>query len=305
MSSYVEKLMNEQSLAAKLDINYYGGTADKTTEIMFNPFGRLNTGTLKGKVGFSTQVYAETTKNFISIPMYMPNIMWRNMFSCPSSDAMVIRVGADWSKWLPKILTFPMGLSTKPENNKINVDAGIKGLISQTLPYSLSGTYSRVENMHLFVTDNVPLENTYTVLLDTIDVMNFHSELGFKKLEKINLTFKFDYFSYSNGSQPSAWQKPEVITTLNFLWNLQNKILFNFDVFYVGDRHAYSLKTAQQSTAKAFVDANFGIEYRYTKRISAFVNLNNITSQNYQYWNNTPVQRFNALFGFSYAFWGE
>ena len=305
LSNYVEKLMNEQSLAAKLDLTYYGGTADKTTEIMFNPFGSLNTETLKGKVGFSTQVYAGDYKKFHLYPDVYAEYNVAEYVFVP-----FIRCNG-YSRWsgLEQLAAenpyISDGLSTTPENNKINVDAGIKGLISQTLPYSLSGTYSRVENMHLFVTDNVSLENTYNVLLDTVDVMNFHSELGFKKLEKINLTFKFDYFSYSNGSQPSAWQKPEVITTLNFLWNLQNKILFNIDVFYVGDRQAYSLKTAQQSKAKAFVDANFGVEYRYTKRISAFVNLNNITSQNYQYWNNTPVQRFNALFGFSYAFWGE
>ncbi|MFT5780071.1 MAG: outer membrane receptor protein involved in Fe transport [Crocinitomicaceae bacterium] len=47
-------------------------------------------------------------------------------------------------------------------------------------------------------------------------------------------------------------------------------------------------------------DANFSVEYRYNKRISAFVQLNNIASQRYMRWNNAPVQSFQVLGGVTF-----
>jgi outer membrane cobalamin receptor len=53
---------------------------------------------------------------------------------------------------------------------------------------------------------------------------------------------------------------------------------------------------------KGYLDANLNVEYRYTKRISAWVRLNNLLASNYQRWNMYPVQRFNAMLGATYSF---
>jgi hypothetical protein len=44
-------------------------------------------------------------------------------------------------------------------------------------------------------------------------------------------------------------------------------------------------------------DANLGLEYRYNKRLSAFIQLNNLASQGYMRWYNYPVQRFQFMGG--------
>jgi hypothetical protein len=51
-----------------------------------------------------------------------------------------------------------------------------------------------------------------------------------------------------------------------------------------------------------FIDANIGVEYRYTKRLSAFVRLNNFLAARYAKWNNYNLQRFNAMMGVTYSF---
>jgi hypothetical protein len=87
---------------------------------------------------------------------------------------------------------------------------------------------------------------------------------------------------------------------------MQEKIILTADCFFVGDRKAASaLSDSSFTTLKAYVDINLGLEYRYTKILSAFVHLNNLAAQNYSYWNLYPVQRFNLLFGVTYALWGE
>jgi outer membrane receptor protein involved in Fe transport len=52
----------------------------------------------------------------------------------------------------------------------------------------------------------------------------------------------------------------------------------------------------------AFTDINLGIEYRYKKHISAFVNFNNLANNSYQRWYNYPVYGFNLLGGFNFTF---
>jgi outer membrane cobalamin receptor len=51
-----------------------------------------------------------------------------------------------------------------------------------------------------------------------------------------------------------------------------------------------------------FVDANINAEYRYTKKLAAFVRLNNLAAQQYQIWNNYPSQRMNGLLGINFSF---
>ena len=50
------------------------------------------------------------------------------------------------------------------------------------------------------------------------------------------------------------------------------------------------------------VDLNLGLEYRYTKKVSAFINFNNIASTRYERWQDYPTQRFNVLGGLKVAF---
>ncbi|MCD4695055.1 MAG: hypothetical protein K8S16_02345 [Bacteroidales bacterium] len=52
----------------------------------------------------------------------------------------------------------------------------------------------------------------------------------------------------------------------------------------------------------AMIDLNLGFEYRYSKVLSGFLNLNNILGQRYEHWYNYPTYRFNFLLGISYSF---
>jgi hypothetical protein len=45
---------------------------------------------------------------------------------------------------------------------------------------------------------------------------------------------------------------------------------------------------------------NVSVEYRYNKRVSAFVEFNNIVSQRYKRWYNTPVHSFQFLGGVTF-----
>ena len=95
---------------------------------------------------------------------------------------------------------------------------------------------------------------------------------------------------------------------------MADKLVVRADIFYIGKRFAKSLRpvngselTAVTSTdgqevyypieINAIFDANVGVEYRLTKKVSAFVNVNNLTTKKYQLWLRYPNQSINVLFG--------
>ena len=89
------------------------------------------------------------------------------------------------------------------------------------------------------------------------------------------------------------------------------KFLFNLDVDIEHGRKALVFEDGEGvieengqliQPLNFIIDANLGIEYRYSKRISAFVQLNNFASQSYQRWYNAPVQQFQVMGGVTFRF---
>jgi hypothetical protein len=51
-----------------------------------------------------------------------------------------------------------------------------------------------------------------------------------------------------------------------------------------------------------YLDLHLGLEYRYTKRLSAFLDVSNLSASKYERWYRYPVQRGLVLGGLTYAF---
>ncbi|MCK7536842.1 MAG: hypothetical protein MZV63_40745 [Marinilabiliales bacterium] len=48
---------------------------------------------------------------------------------------------------------------------------------------------------------------------------------------------------------------------------------------------------------ESVIDINLGVEYRYSKSLSGFVQINNLLSENYYTWNFYPTYGFNLMGG--------
>ena len=91
-----------------------------------------------------------------------------------------------------------------------------------------------------------------------------------------------------------------------------DKILVRANIFVVGNRQTYSFNVIEGVepvengkyiyNLKPFLDANLGFEYRYNKKLSAFINFNNFAGKKYYQWTAYPVQGFNLLGGITLAF---
>ena len=93
--------------------------------------------------------------------------------------------------------------------------------------------------------------------------------------------------------------------TLRGNYNLFEKIYIKADFVLKGGRKnpAVIFDTATtESEMEIIADANLHVEYRYSKRLSAFLQFNNLAAQSYQRWYGYPVQGFQVLGGVTFGF---
>ncbi len=202
----------------------------------------------------------------------------------------------------------PQYIGLPNSNNKKDITAGIKGSLSNAISFNLRGGYKEVVNMPFYTIeqfDTLP-ENKFVVATDSVQIVNAHLELSYQQSESLRIILSGDYNHYNNHNITFAWYKPTFTSNLSIIYNSE-KFTVKGDVFVLSDRKAnydsWFFNTIRPSVnLKTIADINLGIAYHYTKSLSFFLNLNNITNSQYQLWYLYPSQRFNLLGGFSYAF---
>ncbi|MFN0032071.1 MAG: hypothetical protein ACKVOR_07930 [Flavobacteriales bacterium] len=222
----------------------------------------------------------------------------------------------------PFIQTFPR---LRNRNNKLDVYAGIGGAVSSVVSYSAGVNYYEWANFEYFINDSVhdaasgyaAWGNQMAVLYDDLEAINLHGELAIYASEKWKGNIRADYFNYTNlGLQDHPWHQPKLKLLANAQYNLKNKFIIGTDLFYTGARWAKSTvpvngveagfdsygKPYYQYKLKGYLDMNLRVEYRYNKRLSAWVQLHNALAMKYQRWGAYTNQQLVAMLGASYSF---
>lgn len=194
-------------------------------------------------------------------------------------------------------------LLVKNSNVKTSFYGGVKGSLGAKASYVLRVDFSTINDQYFFVNDTTTkLRNQFTVVYDNVDLFNGYGEINYDFSESLVFGLKGNIYKYTVVREQYAWHKPTYDLTFSTKYNLRNKILVNLDVLSVGKRYAkeYS-KLITSKELPGIVDFNLGLEYRYTKILSAWIHFNNLTAAKYYTWNQYPAQRFNLMVGFTYS----
>jgi hypothetical protein len=189
---------------------------------------------------------------------------------------------------------------------KFILTGGIKGNMSTRVSYIVYARYSLVDSMYFFTNNSKfdlsnPMNNRFTVESDNVELTTVVGELTIAPSSKLNLFFRTEYDSYKMNKLAKPWHKPDFTAMASVRYNLRDKIIVSLDLFSTGKRY---VKTAADDikSLEGITDINLGIEYRYNKKLSAFLNLNNLTSSKYEMWYLYPMYRFNFKTGLTYSF---
>ena len=201
-------------------------------------------------------------------------------------------------------------LALKNTVTKFDLYGGLKGTLSSSIAYNVRVSYAAMGNMLLYVNDTTYPANCFQAIYDDGNVLNFRGEVIYQLREKLRIVIAADYYNYKMKHEIRAWYKPQVKLNVAANYNLSDKIIVKADVFYLDSQYAKTFASGDDSTSKkvvaeelkGLVDLNVGAEYRYTKRLGFFVNINNIANVRYLRYINYPTQRFSVMGGLSYAF---
>ena len=201
-------------------------------------------------------------------------------------------------------------LTIQNEHNPHEIYAGFKGTLSSKLSFNINGSSSRILNRALYVSDS-SVFNKFNVIYDTINITKLEASGSYQQNEK----FKFDligrFFSYQTKNEAFAWNLPQFQFILRGSYNLYDKFLVNLSAKIETGRKAKVYEPGESIVEEngqyakplgAIVDINFGLEYRYNTRVSAFLQINNLASQQYYRWYNYPVQPIQVMAGVTARF---
>ena len=200
-----------------------------------------------------------------------------------------------------------INLTYEHEKNKIY--GGIQSSFSKQLDLKIDMNTSQVDGMLFFINDtSTAMMNQFTTVDDQLTKFNVNAYITFMKEEKLSIILRTSYFQYSTKIESNPWHIPSMIYSLTSNYNLKNKMIFRIDGLVTTGSIARSRDingNMINQSLKTTVDFNLGFEYRYSKLLSGFVNINNISANRNYYFYQYPTQRINFIMGVSYSFGGD
>lgn len=203
-------------------------------------------------------------------------------------------------------------VALRNEHNQYDIYGGFKGSLSKTLSFNLGVHFMHIENKAFFVTDtNFLYDNYLTVIYDTLNQTTFEGSMTYQAAEKLKIDVLGRYNLYQLYHNAFAWNLPDLQFTARGAYNLYDKFYAQLDANVEIGRKALVDATAtnvQFEGTQAYVDlgtivdVNLGLEYRYTPRISVFLQANNLAAQRYNRWYSYPVQPFQVMGGVTARF---
>jgi hypothetical protein len=206
-------------------------------------------------------------------------------------------------------------------NHKLIVLAGLKGNTGIGGTYMVSASYSLIDKM-LFYSSIVFPDSIFTpdrgsyfsALTDDVELFNVHGEMSGAINEKLSFNGMVNLNKYTLSNYDYAWNKPGWDGKLGLKYNLRDKIIAGMDISVQGMRRLIingeniSATTvlplnnpAEIIKMPAHFNLNLSAEYRYSRILSIWTKLNNISYNNYYEWAYYPSQNFLFMLGFTYS----
>lgn len=193
-------------------------------------------------------------------------------------------------------------------DHSLIVSAGLKGNTGLGGNYIISASYSLINDMIFYAnnvfTDPILLKgngNYFSTFPYDAELLNVHAEMSSVINDKLSFNVMANMYNYTITGSDYAWNKPDWDGKLSVKYNLRNKILAGMDVTALGKRRLNINGDPVIYEIPAHVNVNLNAEYRYSKILSFWTRLDNLSFKRYYEWNFYPSQRFLLMVGFTYS----
>ena len=191
---------------------------------------------------------------------------------------------------------------------------GLRGSFSSRIGFDVRLSLSAIEDRPLFVSaPNAPFGDRFAAVYDRVGVFNMSGELSYRMDDALRIKGRIDVTNYTMDDELEAWNLPPYQLTLGATYSMQDKLIVTAEALFLGQRKAGYYTNPSDASSEiiippktidldGFLDLHLGLEYRYTKRLSVFLDMSNLSASKYERWVRYPVQRGLLLGGATYSF---
>ena len=153
--------------------------------------------------------------------------------------------------------------------------------------------YGMIDNFHNLQRVNNGDYNRFKI--GYVDVKQLHLSVKYERRVSniLSVNAYADYYSWDK----KVYYKPNFVANISAPINLRDKIKVEPSINYLGERYYNEI-----SQLESQFHANLSLQYNYSKILSAFLQLNNLTNSKKELWRSYQEIGFNGVFGVSYSF---
>ena len=164
--------------------------------------------------------------------------------------------------------------------------------------------YGEINNLTYF--DNIIIDKYNRFNVEYRDVLQLHANVRYDKRinNLVSLSINADYYDWNE----EVSHKPNLTFDISVPINLRQKIKITPFFEYKGQMISYAFSSqshfegAIEEILPAQFHFNLGLQYNYSKILSAYLELNNLNGSNKELWRDYQEIGFNGVFGLSYSF---
>ena len=188
-------------------------------------------------------------------------------------------------------------VSQQQNTKETELYGGLKATVGKHFSFSAKASWITFNNMPFFINDTA-LGNTFVISNDRrVNDFRLHGDISFISQDKFTVIGGLTFNGY-NGMKDNerAWGTIPVEISGSLRWWAFKQVLLKSD-FWAFSSSPYLLKNNSQNTLGGGADLSIGAELAVTKKISVWLDVNNLFNNKYQRWKNYPVYGLNVLGG--------
>jgi hypothetical protein len=188
--------------------------------------------------------------------------------------------------------------TSQTNTKEIEYYAGLKGNVGKH--FSVSGKAGLVHftNMQFFVNDTAANAKGFIMSNESkVNDLRVHGDLSYVNQDKFTVTAGLTFNGYTGmRDNAKAWNTVPLEFTSSLRWWAFKQVMLKADFYAFGGGN-YLDKGNIARSFRGGKDLSAGAEFKINKRISAWLDVNNVLNNKYERWHNYQVYGLNVVGG--------